>query len=304
MDRNYNLKYNDSCIKLFEFIKMLYDGDVELNAVINMLSEGGHFNKARTHVTLNKYLNAMKIFGIDIKKVNGKYKMLSSLYKFDFDANDIKSINILTNFLDFLSDGKHKNNLKSFLRNLEIRFDENARYLMAEYQGRSGFFPAELLEKVKLCAQYCSAKRKLEIVFESDGEEINLLCSPLEYFYEHNDVYLRVLGNNGSRIYEIPSGKIIRVQQLHSTASRQAIATTVVYKIKNRLAKNYNLRDWEVLEGIDADGCKIIVNKNEDFNQLLHRLMRYGKECEIISPKFIKEEMINMITKTLDNYKT
>lgn len=30
--------------------------------------------------------------------------------------------------------------------------------------------------------------------------------------------------------------------------------------------------------------------------------MRYGTECEIISPKFMREEMIELINKTLANY--
>ena len=30
--------------------------------------------------------------------------------------------------------------------------------------------------------------------------------------------------------------------------------------------------------------------------------MRYGRECEILSPKFLKEEMIERINKTLENY--
>ena len=30
--------------------------------------------------------------------------------------------------------------------------------------------------------------------------------------------------------------------------------------------------------------------------------MRYGTECEVASPKFLKEEMIERINKTLENY--
>ena len=80
------------------------------------------------------------------------------------------------------------------------------------------------------------------------------------------------------------------------------MAGAIVFRIKNRLARNYKIRDWERLDKIEGDGSHIIVNKNEDLNNLLKRIMRYGTECEIISPKFMREEMIELINKTLANY--
>ena len=78
--------------------------------------------------------------------------------------------------------------------------------------------------------------------------------------------------------------------------------TTIVFRIKNRLARNYKLRDWERLDKIEGDGSHVIVNKNEDLNNLLKRIMRYGTECEIISPKFMREDMIELINRTLAKY--
>ena len=113
---------------------------------------------------------------------------------------------------------------------------------------------------------------------------------------------MKVLGNSGSRVYEIPIENIRSIKQLPIAVSSVSIPTTVVYKVKNRLAKNYKLRDWERLDKIEADGSHVIVNKNEDLGQLIERLMRYGRECEICSPKFLKEEMVERINKTLENY--
>ena len=101
-------KYNDSCIKLFEFIKMLYQEDVEFKKVIDHFSNGQYDGTSNTHVTLNKYLNAMKIFGIKVKKINKKYHMLSSIYKIKFNSNDIKSINLLKEAADVLTEVKNK----------------------------------------------------------------------------------------------------------------------------------------------------------------------------------------------------
>ena len=307
MTKKLTAKYNDSCIKLFEFIKMLYEGDVEFKKVINHFSDGEYNGKSNTHVTLNKYLNAMKIFGIKVKKINHKYKMLSSPYKIKFDIDDLKSIKILKQAGDILPEGKNKTNFEDFIRALEIRFDDSAQNICRVENSTQNldleFSNSEITDQLKYCAKLCKDKQKLEIIYTDDkGGEINLLCSPIEQIYEKRKHCLKVLGNNGSRVYDIPTDNIKSIKQLPISSSTQAIPTTVVYRIKNRLAKNYKIRDWERLDKIEYDGSQVIVNKNEDLNLLLNRLMRYGTQCTIISPKFLKEEMIERINKTLENY--
>lgn len=286
---------------------MLYEGEVDFKTVIDHFSDGNYDGTSNTHVTLNKYLNALTIFGIKVKKKNNKYRMLSSLYKIKFTLEDLKSIALLKEAAEYMPDDKNKENLKKLISSIEMRYDEGAQSIAAIEDNTKNlyldFAQAEMIEQIKQCEQYCQDNQKLELIFTTDkGEEINLLCSPLEQIYQKRKVGLKVLGNNGTRIYEIPFENIRSVKQLPLSASTQSIPTTVVYKIKNRLAQNYKIRDWERCEKIEYDGSHIIVNKNEDLDQLLKRLMRYGRECEIISPKFLKEEMIERINETLSNY--
>lgn len=283
---------------------MLYEGDVEFKKVIEHFSDGKYDGTSNTHVTLNKYLNAMKISGIKVKKSNGRYRMLSALSRLDLTAEDLKSLEILNEAYSYMTSSKKKEIFESFLRAIDVRLDENARALVQTSAAAIPYFPTEMLEQLKQCEAFCNDNRKLEIVYKNiDGSEINLICSPVEPVYQKRKICMKVLGNNGSRIYEIPVEDIITIKQLPVSSSGQSVPFTVVYKIKNRLAKSYKIRDWERLDKIEADGSRIIVNKNEDFNKLLSRLMRYGRECQIISPKFLKDEMADLIGKTLNNYK-
>lgn len=292
---------------MFEFIRRLYLGEVEFKWVLEHFSNGKYDGTSNTHVTLNKYLNALKIFGIKIKKENGKYYMLTPLYKINLELNDIKSINNLKKACDILPEGKNKTSCEEFIKELELRYDESAQsFSQIKDTTQSlnlAFYHAEMVEQVKLCEKYCQDKFKLELIYtDNKGEEINLLGSPIETIYKKRKVCLKVIGSNGSRVYEIPIDNIKSLKQLPNSVNGNSVPTTIVYRIKNRLAKNYRLRDWEKLQNFEADGSQVIVNKDEDFNILLNRLMRYGTECEIISPKFIKDEMIDLINKTLSNY--
>ncbi len=306
MTKKLNEKYNDSCIKLFEFLKMMYDDEAEFKDVINLLANGKYDGKSNTHVTLNKYLNALKIFGLKVKKIKNKYKLQNALYKMQFSLEDIKTILRIESAKNLFPKGKNKQNIDNFIKQIEMRFDESSQNIKQAIENNnfsSEFYNSELIEQIKKCEEYCQQQQKLEIIYsDSDNTEINLLCSPKEIIYMKRKIYLRVIGNNGSRIYDIPIDNIKNVKSLPTASSSQAIPTTVVYRIKNRLTKNYKIRDWEYVDRVEQDGSQIIINKNEDLNLLIKRIMRYGTEAEIISPKFVKEEMIELINKTLSNY--
>ena len=69
-----------------------------------------------------------------------------------------------------------------------------------------------------------------------------------------------------------------------------------------RLAKTYKLKENEDSAGLNQDGELIVINKEGNFEKLLHRLMRYSSDCELVSPKFLRNEMIKMINDTIENY--
>lgn len=307
MTKKITEKYNDACIKLFKFIIMLYEDKAYFKDVIELISDGKYDGTSNTHVTLNKYLNALRIFGIKVKKIKNKYHLLSPMDKITFNYQDIKCIEILKKAVELLPSGINKQNLDTVIQNIEFRYDDATKEIIqantnSETQ-HSKFIKYDMVEQIKLCEKYCQDKQKLEILYtDQNNNNINIICTPLETIYLKRQVCLRAIGNNGSRIYEIPVDLIKSAKQLPTSSSSINMPTTIVYKIKNRLAKNYRIREWEKLETVEPDGSKIIINKNEDLNILLRRLMRYSTECEVISPKFFKEEMINLINKTLSNY--
>ena len=69
-------KYNDSCLKMFQFLKLLTQGPVDFNVVLDIFSDETTEGKSNPHVALNKYLNTLKIFGIKVQKKQNKYYLL------------------------------------------------------------------------------------------------------------------------------------------------------------------------------------------------------------------------------------
>ena len=75
-----------------------------------------------------------------------------------------------------------------------------------------------------------------------------------------------------------------------------------IYKLKNRLAKTYKVKENEYTDGRDEDGNLIIINKNEVPENLIRRLLRYSYNCEVISPKTFREEIQRAINEIISQY--
>ncbi len=301
-------KYNDSCIKMFEFLKLLTQGPVDFKDVIEIFSDEKTAGKSNPHVTLNKYLNTLKVFGLKVKKKKNKYYLLNFPYKIDLDTNDIKSLSLIKQSSELLPKGKTKKNIDSIIKSIEIRLSDISQAIEKTMSTTESidysFIHDEIKEQIKRCENYCQEHQKLEITYTTiKGEQKNIKCSPIEIKYEKRKVCLAVNIQSEGRIIDIPLEQIVKIKQLPNSVPQQITSTTIVFKLKNRLAKNYKLREWERSEGLDSDGNLIVINKNEDQDLLLARLMRYGEECIIESPKFFKEKMLELINQTLENYK-
>ena len=76
----------------------------------------------------------------------------------------------------------------------------------------------------------------------------------------------------------------------------------VVFELKGKLAKRYQLRENEQMTRMKPNGSIIITNKYEDKTQLLRRLMRYDSSCKLLKPKEYVDDLKGMIDTALKNY--
>ena len=84
--------------------------------------------------------------------------------------------------------------------------------------------------------------------------------------------------------------------------SEEELGETVVFKIKGDLISRYTLREHETEIGRHIPEYITISNTGEDKKELLSRLLRYDKLCEIVSPQHYRDEFKLMLNDMLANY--
>lgn len=300
-------KYNDSCIKIFSLLKLLIEDKADYTSVMNIFADEADVNNSIFPVVLNKYLNTLKIFGIKVKKVKNKYHLLNMPFNIDLTADDVKAVQILKAAAEILSSVKNRQALYSFINSVEIRYGEYAKSVAASLESEVhfdlSFYFSKFQDQIVECERLCAEKKKLEILFVSGDIESTIICSPKEIKYLNRKVCFSVFNQLSRQVFDIPIDNIKSIKQLPTISSAKEISMSVVYKLKGRLANSYKLKEWEYSNGFDRDGNLIVVNSNEDPDVLLSRLMRYGENCVILTPKFMRDRMTENIDKILENYK-
>lgn len=299
-------KINNGCINIFRFLILLYQNKADYDSVMEIfnsdIEERGDKNVAQ--VVLNKYINALRVFGIKINKVKNKFYLESSLYSVPFNDDDLKSLSIFINAVKNFPDKDISDNVNEFISNLLLRMNNSDRVKLNNLIGNYdfSFFYSDIQKQIEDCKQYCKENQILNIIYLNKGREVKRKCCAKELIYETKHTYLSVYDILKHEVAEIPLSKILSVES-QPLKGKSEVTTTVIYKLKGRLAKNYKVKENEYLEsGPDKDGYITVVNRDEPIDRLFSRLMRYDKCCEIISPKYLRNEMLNLIENTLNNY--
>lgn len=304
---NNNKKLNDGCLKIFKFLKLLYNNEAEYYKVCEIFQdEIKETSTNNIQVTLNKYINTLKVFGLKIKKENGKFILENSLYSINLQPIDLNAMCIIEQSLNNFPNKKLIDNVNNLLQEIKFRMDAKDKSKLHSMTNLSNydftFYYSNLKEQISECEKICSENFVINLIFIQNEEEKTCKCVPKEVIYDSKNAYLRVYDTITHTPIEVPINRILSITKLPQIASSSEMSTTVVYKLKNRLAKTYKLKENEYSEGFTPNNELIVINKNENPDKLLHRLLRYTYNCEIISPKTLRIKMSEMINKSINNY--
>lgn len=303
--KKFKEKYNDGCVKIFKLIKLLYEDKAEYNPVMEIFA-GDEPDAEKQHVTLNKFLNTLKIFGIKLQKSNKKYSTQNLPFSVNFDLEDLKAISLFAQVAKNLPEGQTKTNLENLVTFLRTRFDDNAQIAFENINSHDNrdysFYYSSLRAQIELCESYCNSNFKIALTYFDDGCEISTFCNAQQVIYDNKKAYLRIFKIAEQEIKDVDIANILEMKYLPSPKQEKEIAKTVVFRLKGHLADAYNLHEDERVIEFAKDGSILVVNNKEPVDSLLKRLMRYDSDCVIEGPKELRNKMKLMINKTLKNY--
>lgn len=300
-------KIGDTSVRVLETLKILHQGSSSIQDIINYFEKLDPNNRVYTNEAILKYINTIKVFGLRFVKEKDKYILLNTPSQLEFNENDLKSMYLVEKYSDLIPEISIKSEIHAFLQDLERRFSDNTKMLahsitkpnLSDLSHTYNRYSNKIIEYEK----YCKDRQRLKITYRNHRQTAtSIMVEPNEIVYRGNNVYLNVYNPISAQIQEIDLDAMIDVEQLPLRSNTKSLSSSVTFRLKERLAKNYRLHENEELMQIQSNGDITVINRKEDQQLLLKRLMKYGENCEVISPKNLREEMKELIKSTLNNY--
>ena len=281
-------KINISSLRVLQLLMLLYNNSYTMQELVDAMKK--ETNEPCTNFLVSKYINTCRFCGIDIQKLDGKYTLLTIPFGISLSDGDLKVLQDIDTFCRNVPVNRTIRHLNSILGKINQRSDKYFSKIKFEDDDKV----AELFE------QCLDTGYKIELVYNDAGVEKTCCCEPLELGIEDSlPIFIVSIDGERTRFFR---NDVVSIKKMDVKAAKKLETNAVVFKLKNALAKRYTLRPDEKIVNTDFDGTITVLNKTEDKETLLSRLMKYGELCEIESPKNYRKEMLDRISKTLANY--
>ena len=280
-------KKNISGMQVIKTLQVLLEGSYTMSELVDILNRNEEDQIFNNNV-ISKYINTCRYCGFNIIKIHNKYILTKIPFGLELSLREIELIEHLQKTSERKLNTKINNTLNSFLERLN-RFSTRDLIRVEEKNIEKTF---EIFEKA------ISEKRRIKLMLRT---KFIVECIPLEIVMYKNKQCFQVFHKN-----KIRNISVQRVSGMEILGKRspleEYLGEEVIFRITGGLAQRYDLREHEKILKKESPDSIVISNIGEEKEELLTRLLRYDKCCEILSPTSYREEMISIIENMLANY--
>lgn len=298
-----NKKIANAGLRLLIMLKELFQRPLSARELLYFIEEQTD-NVYRKEV-INKYLNTLKILGINLEKNKNRYSIKRNIETIEYDKMDLSLILFIQKYTANLHHEHLKENILEALQLIEKSYSPRTLALLSSKKIRTYLPQAPVVikdENIKKFEKYCAEKLKLEIVYKENPEakEQSFKIAPVKLSYKNGIAFLTgyCYYSNSYKLFLLEN--IIDAKQ---TPQLSMINSTgaVTFKLTGRLAHSYVLKEGDIVIQHETDSI-IVSNSIEDKDLLLKRLIRYYDACEILYPTVMREKMLNLINEMENLY--
>lgn len=304
-----NPKISNTCLRVFEVIKLLIQKPYSIEELINILSEKENNQNIYTQETIIKYITTLRVMGLDISKE--KRKFVLKKYPIDLNLNE-KELKTLEKIENYIVNEKQQScctDFKKLISTLEKCFDRkttnnyNTNFsFLSEEKSVNNLSDIPLINKFeKICEDH--QKLKIDYVDISTKNTKTYYLEPKCVKIIHRQGFLQAYDSDTNELKLFLLRNIRKLIQCPQRTRLMWYSNEVIYRLDPKFAQFYKLKTEEKLLSKEIDGSIIIQNCEEDKEIFLRRLLKYTTHCEVIRPEKYRKKMLSLIENTIDTYK-
>lgn len=307
-------KKTEAAYRMLRFLEAINKDLCSSSDVLRNFEEDKSIKGLFSDGTINKYISTLKLMGFEVerKNVNGinKYFIKSSPLNIDLSENDIIALSMGFIFIKSLHQKKLERKYTQILEKINIYLpEEDKEKLKKCIELSENIFKFNTYEKyrkkINLIEEHIDSGQTLSITHyvPSEKDKITNIIEPDKFKYYENRVFLLGYDPISQEKKLIDLEHIDRVSPTCKRIRGCSKITEVQYILKGRLAKGYTLKENDRIKSRKETGDLVIISRLDNIDMFIKKIMRYGDCCEVISPKFIRQKIVDTIEKTLNFYK-
>ncbi len=294
----------DAGLRILEVLKVLLNENLKKVEVIEKLKNNDSIESVYTQETFVKYFNTLEALGFELERVKNKYILLNALYSIDVTKKEKELLEQLILKNRSLYSDKYTKDLKTAIlkinKYLEPKYSINELSLLFEKEKMLG--NDNLKDKLLLSiSNMIIDNQQVILKYWRTKNQIEELKVELKEIVEKNkNVFVYCYCPSLGRNKNINIDSIVELNQLPNKSQNRNCLNSVVFELYGRLASSYKLKPSEKVINFNQNYITIS-NSGEDKDILLRRLLKYGENCKIVTPKSMKKEMIDLTNEMLKN---
>jgi len=296
------LNINVSAYRVLYILTLLVrHGSLGFQELNDRLLENPYINRGFNGETITKYMNTLRYLNCAIPKANiqqgYQYRLTKTPFPIHIKDEEIEVLNRVLAILIAEPDDEYYHLFQELLQKVAWSIgDENKSNRLFEVVLKNG--DDALINQRKKLSYYrklCREAHAIEINYRrSDGQENILIVEPKQISQQARSFYLIAVDRQTCHKLKLDIEAIITVRQLPFKARQAHRSISVTFQLTGNLAKNYRLYPHEAYRLQQPN--KIVVKAMvHDVEPLINRLIKYGQSCEVLSPGYIRQEMVQRI---------
>ena len=294
----------------------LNNGQCKVDQLNNLFSEDQYVSRYFSKEVILKYISTLRTAGYDISKPmssnNYNYELNKSPVLIELSTEQIENIALLFYYAKSLHQNKIIDNYNSFLKKIKKFIPEKQVQLLNKELKKQGenretdfFKHAPYEELIKKIENYLKENQRVSIKYRlsCNKEEKQIILEPNNIKYDQKEVYISGYNPITDQTHSIKLRQIVEIKQLPTKSQYNQILSPITFKLKGQLAKVYRPYENEKITSDNEKSNTLTVTAYvDDKDILIKRLLKYGENCEVLYPEHARNDIIQIINKTLKNY--
>ncbi len=297
-------KIFDAGLRVLEVLKNLLNENLKKVELIEKLKTKNSLECVYTQEAFVKYFNTLEALGFELERIKNQYILMNALFKIDISTEE-------RDLLEKVIIGSKAFYNKSTENNIRSAINKINKYISPQFsvEQLNNMFEKE----VKHTNDIVQEKLVLSITnMIDDNQLVKIKYRKGKNIVEEAIVEFKEVITKNKKMYVIcycPSlginkkinfDSIVEFHQLPKKSQGTSYLNSVVFELNGRLVSAYKLKPLEKVINFSAKRI-IISNSVEDKDALLRRLLKYGENCKIITPKSMQKELMELTNEMLKN---